>query len=202
SSASVRDRPPTTLVLLGKALHSRGASAQAATLLRQAQRRYPGDFWVNHELASCLHQMRPPQLDDAIRFYTAALALNSKSPGVSYNLGLALQHQGKVEEAIACYREAIRLKGDYAPAHTNLGNALRARGDVEGAIRSYRQAILLDPNDAKAHYNLGSILCDVKRDYDGALSCFQKALLLDPKFAQAHTNLGVALGAKGEVEGA
>ena len=36
-----------------------------------------------------------------------------------YNLGTALQEQGKLDEAIASYDRAIALQSDYAEAHMN-----------------------------------------------------------------------------------
>src|SRR5262249_5654448 len=67
--------PPTTLALLAGTLRANGAAEQAAALLRQAQRRHPDDFWINEELAYTLTRLKPPPWEEAIRFYTAALAL-------------------------------------------------------------------------------------------------------------------------------
>jgi hypothetical protein len=51
------DFPASTLVSVGRVLQkSGGGRAQTVTLLREAQRRYPGDFWVNHELAFVLKE--------------------------------------------------------------------------------------------------------------------------------------------------
>src|SRR5262249_23583431 len=122
--------PAPTLVLLGNALAEAGDLPAAAKLLRQGQQLYPGDFWINHQLAFHLSDLKPPDREGASRFYTAALALRSKSPGVHLTLGNALKARGNLDGAIKEYEEALRLKTDYPGAHYNLGLALRNKGDV------------------------------------------------------------------------
>ena len=69
--------PHSTLQLLGRTLRYARMNAQAVTLLRKIQQHYPGSFWVNFDLAYCLHETDQPV--EAIRFYTAALALRPQS---------------------------------------------------------------------------------------------------------------------------
>jgi len=73
-------------------------------------RRYPGDFWLNCELAFDCANTQPPQFGEAIRYYTAALALRPDSAMARSNLLGALAEQGKLAEAEALYREAVRLR--------------------------------------------------------------------------------------------
>src|SRR5262249_25953477 len=143
--------PPSTLVLLGTALLETGAGEQAVVLLRQAQRRHPGDFWINFQLAHCLAERKPPQWEEAIRFYTAALALRPQSPVMHVNVGVALSNKGQLEEAIAECRQAIRLDKDFALAHSGLGVLLRDKGQLEEAIAEQREAVRLDKDDAVNH---------------------------------------------------
>jgi serine/threonine protein kinase len=84
-AANVRRLPPETLTLLGKTLgDSRETRQQAVALLRQAQRQYPGDLWINDSLG--LYCMPLGQYDDAARFYTAARAMRPDSPYIMYGL--------------------------------------------------------------------------------------------------------------------
>jgi superkiller protein 3 len=183
-------------------------------LLRRAQQRYPGDFWLNHDLAHALYLgVHPgslyravaadelPLVEQAIGFYRVALALRPASPGVYFNLGVALNAKGDLDGAIAAYHKAIALDRKLAPAHSNLGAALQARGDLAGALAACRRALALDPKLAAAHYNLGVAL-QARGDLAGALAAYRRALALDPKLGPAHTNLGNALQAQGDLAGA
>jgi tetratricopeptide (TPR) repeat protein len=199
TSADVMSQPALSLWLLGKLLGDLGDRSAAVDLLRRAQQHHPGDYGINSTLAIYLYTTSPADLDESLRFFTAALVARPQRAGAHSNLGIALKDKGKVEEAIACYHKAIALDPKNARIHTNLGNGLRDKGDVEGAIHSYQEAIRLDPKDAVAHNNLGNALKD-KGQVEEAIACYKKALALDPKLAMAHNNLGNALKDKGQVE--
>jgi len=83
---------------------------------------------------------KPPQFEEAVRYYTAAIALRPDSAGLRTNLGLALKDQTKLDEAIAQFREAIRLKPDDSHAHNNLGIALKEQGKLDQAMAEFREA--------------------------------------------------------------
>jgi tetratricopeptide (TPR) repeat protein len=200
----------TTLVAVAKALRPTdlrsegqaqdvGLAARAVGLLREGQRRYPGDFWVNHQLAFLLMEGKPSQPEEAIRFYTAALALRPQSPGVYLNLGNALRAKGRLEEAEAADRKAIELKPDYTAAHNNLGNALYEKGQLDEAITEYREAIRLNKDFPEPHHNLGIALA-YKGRLDEAIAEFREALRLKQDYPGAHNNLGAALKIKGRLD--
>src|SRR5262245_40466027 len=95
-------QPPLALLSLYRALDDLGSTAEDAVgLLRRAQDAYPGDFWVNQHLGLALAQSQPPQLDEALRFLTAAVALRKESPGARLNLGVALRNKERLDEAAA-----------------------------------------------------------------------------------------------------
>jgi predicted Ser/Thr protein kinase/tetratricopeptide (TPR) repeat protein len=87
----VAAQPAQALVLLGEALVTSGSTDGAVELLRRAWDAYPGDFWVNEDLGNALEASRPPQLEEAIRFLTAAVTLRPSSPGAHLNLGNSLK---------------------------------------------------------------------------------------------------------------
>jgi serine/threonine-protein kinase len=197
-TADVTKLSPRALTRLASRLWKVGAGASAVALLRRAHRQHPADFWINQGLAWMLHYGKQPELAEAVRYYTVAVAVRPDSPGAHINLGLALVDQGRLGEAIARYRQAIALHPKYAPAHVGLGLALRAKGLLDEAIACHRKAIALDPRDALARRNLGVLLKDKGR-LDEAIACHRKAIALDPKDARAHYNLGVALADKGRL---
>ena len=73
ASARIDELPPASIQLLGTALLSAGDAPRAETVLRQGQRKYPGDVGLNYNLAECLDRLS--RRDEAIRFYTAAKSL-------------------------------------------------------------------------------------------------------------------------------
>jgi serine/threonine-protein kinase len=193
----VANLPPSTVVMLAWALLEARAGAQAEAVLRQAQQRHPNDFWLNHDLASLLlENARPPQLDEAIRFFTAAVALRPESPGAHLHLGNALHDKGRREEAAAEYRRAIQLQPDLVAAYYNLGLTLRTPRRPEEAVAAFRKAIALKPDFAEAYVGLGEAL-RIRGSLDDVLAAFRKAIELKPDYPEAYNNLGNALQAKG-----
>src|SRR5262249_35924630 len=55
--------PAPTAVLLAKALRRQKAFREAEAVLRQAQQRFPSDFWVDSELGSLFSNQDRPQWD-------------------------------------------------------------------------------------------------------------------------------------------
>jgi serine/threonine protein kinase/Flp pilus assembly protein TadD len=193
--------PAADLVNLARDLEREKEWAAAERLLRTGQERFPGDFWLNHNLGMALQSQGPVRAEEAARYLTAALALRNTSPGVFLNLGVILTDKRDVEGAIRCYQAALRLDPKYALARAQLGYALQSRGDLEGAVRECRRALDLDPKLAITHSNLGHAL-QAKGDLEGAVRECRRALDLDPEYASAHNNLGNALKAKRDLEGA
>jgi tetratricopeptide (TPR) repeat protein len=189
-------QPVVTLVALAAGLGEAGDAAGAVAVLRQAQRRHPGDFWVNHELASWLLRLRPARCDDAVRYYSAALALRPDSPAVQSNLGTALRGLGKLDEAVAAFRRAVELKPDFAEAHANLGTALLQQGKPAEALAACRKAVALRPNFAAAHLNLGHALRTQGQTAE-AVAEFRRAIELQPDQPGGYLALATTLRAAG-----
>jgi serine/threonine-protein kinase len=187
--------PPAAVVSVGQD----DSGPDRERLLRAGQRRYPDDFWINHELARLLEESQPPRPGEAVGCYRAALALRSRSPGVHNNLGNALCRNGQLDVGIGCYRRALELDPGYALAHYNLGKSLQSRGQLDEAIGCYRRALELDPGYAPTHNNLGAVL-ESRSQLDEAIGCYRRAIQLDPRLALAHTNLGSILRARGQLD--
>src|SRR4029079_18919873 len=96
-SINVRVQHPATLVSLATTLGRVGQADAALRVLRDAQSAYPGDFWLNSELANALYKQR--DYEGAVRFCTAAVSLRPNSVGAHNTLGAALSDQGKLDEA-------------------------------------------------------------------------------------------------------
>jgi serine/threonine protein kinase/Flp pilus assembly protein TadD len=197
ASADVRRLPPETLTLLGKTLgDSLKAPEQAVALLRQAQRQYPADLWINDALGWYCYNLR--QYDDSVRFFTAARALRPDSPYLVEGIGRALVDKGALPEAAAEFAKAIEMKPDFALAHNNLGAVLGRQGKLAEAGAEYREAIRCQPDYALAHYNLGGVL-ELQGKLAEAEAEYREATRRQPDFAPAHNNLGGVLRRQGKL---
>jgi tetratricopeptide (TPR) repeat protein/serine/threonine protein kinase len=189
ASAEFFRQPPSTLYLLGCEL---GINEDGLAVMRKAQQKYPGDFWINHQLGYYCSHMKSPRRDEAVSFYRVAVGLRPKSSAAHNNLGAALYAQKKLDEAVAAYRKAIELQRDNAAAYNNLGNALREQKKLDEAVAAYHKALALRPDFALAYRNLGGALSYQKK-LDEAVAACRKALALQPDDAGAYHNLGSAL---------
>src|SRR5262249_6375146 len=145
----VAKQSPELLGALAVRLSDLGENAES--LLKEAQKQHPGDFWVNFELGTVLMTLKKPtvqKLDEAVGYCRAALAVRPGNRSGHLALGNALSKIGKWEEAVDEYRYAIQLDSKYAPAHYNLGIALYRIGQWQEAIAEYRKAIQADPKFA------------------------------------------------------
>jgi serine/threonine protein kinase/Flp pilus assembly protein TadD len=189
--AATARQPPSLLLRLAWKIPS--TSPICLKLSRRIRQMYPGDFWANHGLAYVLHfgHSRP---EEAIRYYTAALALRPHNAGAGVELGSALARIGDLDGAIAAYREALEWHPDYLVAHEGLGRALECKGDPDGAIAELRQ---LDGSkyEAQGRLLIGNILLRGGHR-DEAIASYRKAIALDTKSGIAYYNLGIALSEK------
>jgi probable HAF family extracellular repeat protein len=164
---------------------------RAVAVLREAQRRRPGDFWLNHALGMRLLGLPPARIDEALGYLRTAAALRPESPAAILNGGQALQQADRTIEAIAAYEQAIRLKPDYAMAYSNLGGVLSDAGRFDEAIRACREAIRLNPKSHRDHHNLGEALV-ATGGLDEAITELREAIRLDRGCPLAARHLAIA----------
>jgi eukaryotic-like serine/threonine-protein kinase len=201
AEADPSQHSPRLLDRLAGALSREKGDEAAIGLLRRSLIHHANDFWLNHHLGSLLAGSDPPQLDEAIRFFTAGAALRPDDAGVFCNLGTLLHRAGQVDEAAICYQKSIQLNPKLALGYTNLANVLWAKGDLDGAVAQCRRAVAVSPELPVAHFSLGIALYR-QGDLAGAATAYRRALQLDPKNAQMETNLGVVQELSGDSQGA
>jgi tetratricopeptide (TPR) repeat protein len=171
----VRQQPPSFLLRVVKAL--RIGSPGRLDLVRRVQFAYPGDFWANHELGNNL--ARKGKHAEAIRYYTAALALRPDNPGVLLNRANVLRRVGELEAAVADLQRAIAVAPRYAAAHCNLGIFLGEQKKLGEAVAASRKAVDLAPGDAMNWQYLGWALCRAG-DWTASLKALERSCQLQP----------------------
>jgi serine/threonine protein kinase/tetratricopeptide (TPR) repeat protein len=191
-------RRPAAVVLLAVVLRSQGQLPLAVEVLRQAQRRYPVDFWVNQNLGQYLLLLPEPRPSEAVGFLRVALVRRPLSPGVHVNLGLALQGAGLPAEAERAYRTATHLQPGYAGAYYNLGRLFRQLGRPADAEGAYREAVGLKPQQARYRYGLALALLD-RDQLHGAEAEFRAVIRLTPADATALARLEGILSRQGKL---
>ena len=175
---------PPLLDLIGKLLDA--DNPLRPEWLRRAQADYPGDFWLNFELAQAIRKTNP---DESAGFYRVAIAVRPGSCAPYNNLGNIFRGQRKFPEAIAVFNKAIALDARYALAHGNLGGAFLEQNMLPEAIAEFKKAINIDPNYADAYASLSNAFRAQKKMAEASVA-INKSLKLDAESAFAHNALG------------
>jgi tetratricopeptide (TPR) repeat protein len=187
------DLSPQMLLLVARLLP--WDTPQREAWLRQAQARFPADFWLNDELAGALLKRDPAEATGLIR---AALAVRPDFGYPHVQLGHALEQQHKLPEAIAEYHRAIELDPAHARrAYNNLGIVLLRQDRTAEAIAATQKALELAPY-AGGYLNLGNAL-DQEQRFREAVAAFEKAIKLAPDYAAAYAGLGAVLSNQGKL---
>jgi serine/threonine protein kinase/Flp pilus assembly protein TadD len=180
----VRQHPPSFLLIVATTIPV--ASPSRLDLARRVQFAYPGDFWANHTLGMMLNRAGKPA--EAVRYYSAALALRPDNPGVLLNRGKALRQLRELDAAAADLQRAIAVAPRYATAYNNLGNVLYDQKKLDAAVVAYRKAIDLDPDLAAAYRNFGTVLVRLNQ-LDDAIAAYRRATDLKPRDGEAYLRL-------------
>jgi tetratricopeptide (TPR) repeat protein len=137
--------------------------------------------------------------DEAIAWFTQAVALRPDFAVAQANLGLLLLATQRPAEAEPALRAAVSGMPRDAALRNALGVALEASQRHPDAERAYREALGIQPELAEAHANLGNCLRRMGRPSEAEASLV-RAIGLQPGFAVAHFNLGVLLQERGDLE--
>jgi serine/threonine-protein kinase len=193
SSNKMSDLPVQTLSIVCRHL----SDERGQPVLRRAQLEHPDDFHISFQLAwSYGGTPSTLDLDEAIRFFTAALATRSRNAPAAYFLGEALRRRGTPGEAIALYRKAIALDPDLVWSYCRLIEALQSQGKRDEAMAEIRAAVAAKPNNALLHNNLAWFLAVCPdgqfRDQRLAVELGRRAVELAPNQGAYWNTLGAA----------
>jgi serine/threonine protein kinase/Tfp pilus assembly protein PilF len=179
-TAHVRESPVPTLSLL---VYIADPPAQRSLLL-QAHREHPEDYWINFQLGwGFAHWPEPHHdSDQAIRFFTVAIAIRPRFAPSRNHLADELRGRGRFDEAIAEWEKSIELDPDYPEARNNFAWLLATCPKVEfrdapRAVTMAQRAVRLAPNSGAylntlgvAQYRLG--------DWQNAKAALEKSMQL------------------------
>ena len=186
------------LLTLGQLYIDQGAIADPRATFTQALSRPPADPDTLATLCFLLgftnQAAQPPDLDQAISFYSQAIAIRPANIAATINRGSAYMQRrnpGDLELALADLNRVVEaLPGD-AVTLNNRGSVFLQIGGAENLVRAiadFDQAILLAPQQLDAYYNRG--LAYVRLGGPARWQAdFEKVLALDPNHAGAHGGL-------------
>ncbi|HYD42814.1 MAG TPA: adventurous gliding motility TPR repeat lipoprotein GltE [Anaeromyxobacter sp.] len=120
-------------------------------------------------------------------------------PEAHFNLGVALEAQGRTDEARAEYERARALKPALRQAAVNLGVLLEKSGDPRGAQAVYAGVVRDFPEDARARERLAALYLGAGQ-LDEAWRLAREALLRDPRSVTANKVLIRVAGQRNQVD--
>jgi serine/threonine-protein kinase len=146
-------QPPVIVSGLVGAMLGDKHKHQALVLLREAQERHPGDFWINYLLGKILSQERP---QEAAGYFPAAVAIRPTSDQAYMMLGRALIDTGDADGALAAFHQSVALDPNYAVAK-DLAWTLAPRGGLEEARTAWEKFLDRDPPDHDSWYGYAQL---------------------------------------------
>ena len=164
---------PVSLNLLAMGLRKTGELARAIETLEQGYRLHLDDYWINHDLASCLMQTDPPRIEEAKTHAMIALSLHPESWSARGFLGWILMRGGDEEGGRHYQKESMR----FDPTQEMAARFAEMRSDWPAARRAYETAVESDPEDVGNFVGLGNSLREVGQ-YAEAIERFEQALAL------------------------
>lgn len=123
--------------------------------------RYAGELFVKHgkiEAATSAYQEVMKQIPSGLD---------------SFNLGMLLLEQNRVEEGLSSYQKALEIQPDRADDYLTLAIGLIQKGLVKEVIGCYHQVFNQDPIYISAYHRLGRILAE-KGLLEEGVACFQE----------------------------
>lgn len=117
------------------------------------------DLNIANYYFSCNH------LDNAIKFYDAALVKNPQSYLALSNKGLCLFRLSRFDDALACYNEALGIYKNLPEVIFMKGRVMLKKKEYDKAINEFYKITKLEPTNTKAKFYLAkSILKSGNKD--------------------------------------
>ena len=131
------------------------------------------------------------QYDDAIPWLHKALAVNTQSLNVRFDLALSHAQQGNYQAAADFYESVLRLDPGWVQISSvwfNLGLTRYQMGLYESAAGLFREVLEHEPKSIAARFNLANSLAQAG-EYREAVTHYQDILKAAPDHRDARANL-------------
>jgi tetratricopeptide (TPR) repeat protein len=133
------------------------------------------------------------QYNDALTEFQAALAADSKQPGILARAGDCYLRLNRNEEALDAYDKAIDLDPGDASLYAQKGVVLGRMGKATESQEMFKKSAELDPKGAAQNfYNLGVTMYNAS-EMDKAAEAFKRSVAADSNYAESYYLLGMSL---------
>ena len=115
-----------------------------------------------------------------------AIDLNFQSMDAHFNMGYALEIQGRYAEALEFYENAVKLGPNLAPLYMKAGRIYQhGLGDYDTAIDYFKKAIKLSPFDPEPYDLLGWAYY-FQGEYFQAIDALEQSMGIDPNYVNPY----------------
>ncbi len=131
---------------------------------------------------------------------------NRQDALASFQNGVSLAQENKIDEAVVAFQKAAELKPDFAEAYINLGLLFFRQDKTDEAEKALLKALELKPEDAKIKAALGNVYFEKAKallqadKVDEALELLKLAYGYNPNDPYTNYLLGYAYSQKGMKE--
>ncbi|MCB8883151.1 sulfotransferase [Acidisoma cellulosilytica] len=176
---------PLTALHLALGLHAAAAHREAATLLRDASARMPGQSVPLINLS--IVELELGNTAEALQSARQAVAISDDAEAF-VALARAATAAGEVTAALDAYKTALRLRPAHADTLVGLAVAQYRFGDFGGAMVTLRAALAKAPGHVLAEANLAALL-GLRGEHAEAAARLRSLLLRAPQSLAVKLNL-------------
>lgn len=97
------------------------------------------------------------KFDEAIKYYTDAIALDSNNHVLYSNRSAAYAKAEKYQQALEDAEKTVSLKPDWGKGYSRKGSALAYLGRYDESIKTYEKGLQCDPNNAQLRSGLAEV---------------------------------------------
>ena len=152
-----------------------------------------GPLWAQQDLAekaqAAKQRMAAGHPDEAVPIYRELLRAMPGNPGLTLNLGLALDMSGDKRAAIREYQAVLKLDPQSFPARLLIGTAYLDLGRPSDALAPLEEAVKLQPGNLDAQATLADAELALER-FAPAAAGFEKLSQQDPSSPKVWYGLG------------
>jgi tetratricopeptide (TPR) repeat protein len=179
-------------VALGLSLATCASSQKKLQAAKEKDPQYQysmGAFYLNNN-----------NLDEAIKQFNKALALDPKHFQSLNALGLAYSMKGNLQQAEKSFLKCLEISPSFMEARNNLGMIYQETGFLDKAEEEFKK-VLTDPNYSSKelpYYNLARLYSQ-RQNWETALFYADKAIQTNARYHLAHNLRGYVLESQGKL---